>query len=499
MLVWLMVILFAGGIFAWVSESFTPTSGRRIALLSLSIALVMLLPWLFSDAREFSLGGTEGWLLYSKTPWIPRFGISFTLAMDGLSLLLIGLTLFLGLIAVAASWIEIQERVGFYYFNLLWSLAGVIGVFAAMDLFLFFFFWEVMLIPMYFLIGIWGHENRSYAAMKFFIYTQSSSLLMLVSIIALALLHQQENGQLSFSYFDLLGSGSRSPYGVWLMLGFFIAFAVKLPAFPLHTWLPDAHTQAPTAGSIILAGVLLKTGAYGLIRFLIPLFPDSLGYFAPYAMTIGVIGIIYAALMAFSQQDLKRLIAYTSISHMGFILLGVYAWNQLALQGVVMQMLTHGLSAAALFMLAGAIQHRIHTRDLREMGGLWKQVPRIGCVALFFAMASLGLPGLGNFVGEFLILIGTFQVNWPLTVIATLGLITAAIYSLIIIQKAFHGPVRLDKMPDFGWREMSAMGAMMIGLIWMGLFPQPILDTATVALAQLESLATSPITTLAGR
>ncbi|OMH36131.1 NADH-quinone oxidoreductase subunit M [Motiliproteus sp. MSK22-1] len=502
----LILLLLISGALAWYTGQKNPQLCRWIATGSLGMLLLITLPFLpealsspiqSNTLNPGILNGPDhrmNWLAFQQIDWIPRFGISFLLALDGLSLLLVILTLVLGLVAVAASWNEITERVGFFYFNLLWSLAGVLGVFMALDLFLFFFFWEIMLVPMYFLIGIWGHENRRYAAIKFFIFTQASSLLMLISILALAFQHQQQMGVYSFNYFDLLGSGDHSLYGFWLMLGFFIAFVVKLPAFPLHTWLPDAHTQAPTGGSIILAGVLLKTGAYGLIRFLIPLFPGSLDYFAPYAMAIGVIGILYAAILAFTQTDLKRLIAYTSISHMGFVLLGVYAWNTLALQGAAMQMLTHGLSAAALFMIAGSIQHRIHTRDLDKMGGFWSSVPKIGCITLFFAMASLGMPGLGNFVGEFLVLIGSFQVNIPMTLIATLGLVAAAVYSLIIIQKAFHGPpntdditLDLNNLKDFDRREMAAMGVMIVGLIWMGLYPQPLLDTLSPVFSQLEA------------
>ncbi|MCW8887423.1 MAG: NADH-quinone oxidoreductase subunit M [Motiliproteus sp.] len=483
----ILILLIAGGL-AWYFGNRNADIARWIALGSLGGMLMFMIPLMPQALNAPIHHGVEiSWLVYQQNSWIPRFGINLILALDGLSLLLVLLTLLLGVIAVAASWHEITERVGFFYFNLLWSLAGVLGVFMALDLFLFFFFWEMMLIPMYFLIGIWGHENRHYAAIKFFIFTQVSSLLMLISMLALAYLHYLNNGHYSFSYFDLVGTGDQSPYGFWLMLGFFIAFVVKLPAFPFHTWLPDAHTQAPTGGSIILAGVLLKTGAYGLIRFLIPLFPDSLNYFGPYAMAIGVTGVLYTAVVAFAQTDLKRLIAYTSISHMGFVLLGVYAWNILSLQGAAMQMLTHGLSAAALFMIAGAIQHRIHTRNLEEMGGFWASVPKIGCITLFFAMASLGMPGLGNFVAEFLVLVGSFQVNVPMTLIATLGLVTAAVYSLIIIQKAFHGPqTDHQQMPDFDQREMGAMTVMIIGLLWMGLYPQTFLDTLAPVFAQLD-------------
>ncbi len=486
----LIIVLLIAGALAWFFGNRNPDHGRWIAVTSLGSLLLFMVPLLPQALSPPLHHGVEiSWLAYQQNSWIPRFGINLILALDGLSLLLVLLTLLLGLIAVAASWKEIDERVGFFYFNLLWSLAGVLGVFMALDLFLFFFFWEMMLIPMYFLIGIWGHENRKYAAIKFFIFTQVSSLLMLISMLALAYLHQQQTGNYSFNYFDLVGIGDQSPFAVWLMLGFFIAFVVKLPAFPFHTWLPDAHTQAPTGGSIILAGVLLKTGAYGLIRFLIPLFRDSLNYFAPYAMTIGVVGILYSAVVAFAQTDLKRLIAYTSISHMGFVLLGVYAWNTLALQGAAMQMLTHGLSAAALFMIAGSIQHRIHTRDLREMGGFWASVPRIGCITLFFAMASLGMPGLGNFVAEFLILVGSFQVSVTMTLFAALGLITAAVYSLIIIQKAFHGQQsEHQQMQDFDRRELSTMTVMIIGLLWMGLYPQTFIDAFSPAFGQLNSL-----------
>jgi NADH-quinone oxidoreductase subunit M len=490
----LILILLAGGLLAWLAERFDTGLPRWTALAVIAAALLWLLASLpaqptplITDPRD---AGT--WLLQLNLPWMPRFGINFQLAMDGLSLLLVVLTLLLGLVAVASSWSEIDFKPGLFQANLLWTLAGVCGVFLALDLFLFFLFWEVMLIPMYLLIAVWGHENRGYAAMKFFIFTQASGLLMLLAIVVLAWQGLALNGSLSFSYFDLLGLDLAPRLAWWTMLGFFLAFTVKLPGFPFHTWLPDAHTQAPTAGSVLLAGILLKTGAYGLLRFCIPLFPDASMEFAPIAMALGAAGIIYGALLAFAQSDFKRLVAYSSVSHMGFVLLGLYAWNLLALQGAVMQMLAHGVSTAALFMLAGALQHRLHTRDMGRMGGLWHQAPRMGACAMFFAIASLGLPGLGNFIAEFLVLLGLFAVQPWFAAVAALGLITAAVYSLWLIQQAFQGkPDEQRSMADFGPREMLAMAAMMAALLWLGLHPQPVLDLAGPVLGGLQQLVAS--------
>ncbi|MDT8397249.1 MAG: NADH-quinone oxidoreductase subunit M [Pseudomonadales bacterium] len=493
-LVWLMIILFVGGLGAWLAEGLGRGIPRVIALATILLDLLLVILMLAAPdllgigaLSQASLGQQGDWLVLFSADWIPRFGISFIFGADGLSLLLIALTVFLGLIAIGSAWHEITERPGFFYFNLLWTLAGVIGVFTALDLFLFFFFWEVMLIPMYFIIAIWGHENKAYAAMKFFIFTQVSGLLMLLAIMVLVWFHYQASGFLSFSYFELLGTELPAGAAMWVMLGFFIAFATKLPAVPFHSWLPDAHSQAPTAGSVILAGVLLKTGAYGLIRFTVPLFPEVSMQFAPVAMTLGAVSILYTAKVAFAQNDLKRLIAYTSVSHMGFVLLGVYAWNAQAVQGAVMTMLAHGLSAAALFMLAGGIQHRIHTRDMDKMGGLWAVVPKMSFMALFFTVAAVGMPSLGNFVGEFLVLLGSFQVSITITAFAALGLIVAAVYSLIVIQKVFHGENRnTHEMADLSTIEMLCFSLMMIGLIWMGLYPQSMLDMAAPTLQSLN-------------
>ncbi|MBL4571993.1 MAG: NADH-quinone oxidoreductase subunit M [Gammaproteobacteria bacterium] len=483
-LIVLISILFLGGVLAWLSEGLDSKFPRVVALTAVVIDLLVMMVLVGADPDGSS------WIVQLNAQWIPRFGISFHLAADGLSVLMMVLTAFLGIIAVASAWDEITERTGFFYFNLLWTLAGVIGVFTALDLFLFFFFWEIMLIPMYFIIAIWGHENKNYAAMKFFIFTQVSGMLMLISILVLAYFHYVQFGWFSFDYFDLLKVNTSGALEMWIMLGFFVAFSTKLPSFPFHSWLPDAHSQAPTAGSVILAGVLLKTGAYGLIRFAVPLFPEASMQFAPFAMTLAVISILYCAKVAFAQTDIKRLIAYTSISHMGFVMLGIYAWNEQALQGAVMTMLAHGLSAAALFMLVGGLQHRIHTRDMDHMGGFWAKVPRLSFVALFFSIAALGMPGLGNFVGEFLVLLGAFQASIAFTVAAAFGLIFASVYSLWVIQKIFHGAYRNSDfddthLTDLSRREMFYFGAMMIGLIWMGMYPQSFLDMSSTTLTNL--------------
>jgi NADH-quinone oxidoreductase subunit M len=494
---WLIVILFVGGLLAWLFGRLHPVWARWISLVALAVDLALGLVLWGRYPDQLALSGQNVWLAEVNWSWIPRFGVSFHLAVDGLSLLMVLLTFFLGIMAVLASWSEIQERVGFFHFNLLWVTAGIVGVFLALDLFLFYFFWEVMLVPMYFLISIWGHENRVYAAIKFFIFTQASGLLMLLAILALVFIHYRQTGNLTFDYTQLLVTPLAATTQVWLMLGFFIAFAVKLPAVPLHTWLPDAHTEAPTAGSVILAGLLLKTGAYGLLRFVIPLFPEAARAFTPVAMVLGVVGILYGAVLAYAQTDVKRLVAYTSVSHLGFVLLGIFAWNELALQGAVMEMICHGISTGGLFILAGGLQHRLHTRELARMGGLWATAPRMGGAAIFFAMASLGLPGLGNFVAEFLVLAGSFQVAPVLTAVATVGLVIATVYSLRLVQHTFYGPnAEGRRVPDLSARDMVVVVAMMAVLMWLGLYPQAVLDTANPALTRVQHAAVEQLGTL---
>ena len=469
---WLVLTPLIGGLLAWLAGG--GIWPRWIALGALAVDLG-LVGTLWAAAPD------GAWLADFDRPWCPPLGIRLHLGLDGLSLVLVVLTMVLGVVAVAASWSEIRRRVGFFHFNLLWTLAGIIGVFVALDLILFFLFWELMLVPMFFLIVLWGHERRIHAAIKFMLFTQGGGLLLLVAILALALEASRRTGILTFDYFALAASPADPAVAPWLMAGFFLAFAVKLPVVPLHTWLPDAHTEAPTGGSVILAGLLLKTGAYGLLRFAVPLFPAQAQAFAPVAMTLGVAGILYGAVLAFAQDDMKRLIAYTSISHLGFVLLGIYAGGRLAPQGAVMQMLAHGLTTGGLFVVAGAVQERLHTRDLGRMGGLWAVAPRLAAIGLVLAVASLGLPGLGGFVGEFLVLLGAYGAAPGLAAIAALGLVASAIYALTLVQRAFHGPCRVAAIPDLGARHLAVMAALMTGLVWFGLYPQPVLDLARAA------------------
>ena len=489
-LVWLLIVLLAAGLLAAATARWSTALTRWIALGATILDLALVLSIWIGHAGQVALTGSNPWLEQVDWTWIPEFGIHFHLAMDGLSLLLLALTFFLGIVSVLCSWTEINHSVGFFHLNLLWILAGIAGVFLAVDLFLFYFAWELMLVPMYFLIAMWGHERRIYAAIKFFLFTQLSGLLMLVAILVLYFLHHQDTGIYTFDYEQLLQTPLSSGAALLIMLGFFAAFAVKLPLFPFHTWLPDAHTEAPTAGSVILAGLMLKTGAYGLIRFVVPLFPGAARAFAPVALILAVAGILYGAVLAFGQNDLKRLVAYTSVSHLGFVVLGVFSWNELALQGALMTMLCHGISTGALFILTGELQERMHTRELGRMGGLWTTAPRLSGAGLYFALASLGLPGLGDFIGEFLVLLGTFRVHPILAIIAAIGVLAATFYALRLVQQAFHGPnANAWSFSDLVPREGIIIALMAAGLLWLGLYPQPVLRTFSPALHALQSAA----------
>jgi len=489
-LVYLILILLAGAFLAWISGNINQVLPRIISLVTLGVNLILIVLSLLQNVPF-----NNKWLVDIQYDWIPQFGIGIHFALDGLSLLMLILTFFLGIISVLISWKEINTKVGFFHFNLLLILAGIVGVFLSLDLFLFYFFWELMLVPMYFLIGIWGHENRTKASYKFFLYTQASGLLMFISILALYFVHGNTTGIYTFDYIQLLGTQMSASTAILIMSGFLAAFLVKLPVVPLHNWLPDAHSEAPTAGSLILAALLLKTGAYGLLRFIVPLFPEASVSFAPIGMGLGVLGILYGAKLAFAQTDLKRLIAYTSVSHMGFVILGIFSFNELAYQGVVMQMIAHGISTGALFIMAGQLSERIHTRDITVMGGLWQKAPFMGTIGLIFSMASLGLPGLGNFIAELLILIGAFKANILMSVLACVGLIAATLYSLRILQKVFFGKLNTDwKMNDLSIREKMISISLVIIIFILGFYPQPVFDIAKPALLKtLENHRTNEI------
>jgi len=494
MLPWLILIPFLGGLLCWLVERVDQSLPRWIALLSMALLLALGL-WLWGQG-DYSLapnpGDANAWAMEFKHVWIERLGINVHLALDGLSLLMIVLTGLLGVLSVLCSWNEIQRQVGFFHLNLLWILGGVVGVFLAMDLFLFFFFWEVMLVPMYFLIALWGHSHagkktRITAATKFFIYTQASGLLMLVAILGLVLVNYLNTGLVTFDYALLLDAEMPAGVEYALMLGFFIAFAVKFPIVPFHSWLPDAHAQAPTAGSVDLAGILLKTAAYGMIRFALPLFPNASAEFAPIAMALGLIGIFYGALLSFAQTDIKRLVAYSSISHMGFVLIGIYSGSELALQGAIVLMLAHGISAAALFILCGQLYERLHTRDMTQMGGLWKRIAWLPPLSLFFAVASLGLPGTGNFIGEFLVLFGAFASQPWIVVIATTGLVLSSVYSLAMIHRAYYGPGQSDTpLQGLDAREAGMVLSLVVLLVLLGIYPQPVLDTSMATMQGVQ-------------
>jgi NADH-quinone oxidoreductase subunit M len=500
LLAWLILIPLIGGLLCWQSDRFGNLPPRWIALASMS--LVMYLSLDLWASGNYSLAtdvlAAPQWQMELQIPWIPAMGISIHLALDGLSLALIVLTGFIGLLSILCSWTEITRRTGFFHLNLLWILSGVIGVFLAVDLFLFFLFWEVMLVPMYFLIALWGHRassgnSRISAATKFFIYTQASGLLMLLSILGLVFLNHDTTGILTFDYNDLRGVALPPRLEFTLMLGFFLAFAVKLPIPPLHGWLPDAHSQAPTAGSVDLAGLLLKTAGYGMLRFALPLFPNASQEFAPVAMWLGVFGIMYGAVQAFIQTDIKRMVAYTSISHMGYVLIGIYAGGALALQGAVMLMVAHGLSAAALFIMSGQLYERLHSREFSKMGGLWSRMPWLPPIGLFFAAASLGLPGTANFIGEFLVLAGAWNTAPTVVIVAAAGLVFASVYSLAMIHRSMFGPARSEEpIEGSSPRELAMLLTLVASIVYFGLYPQPVLDLAAGPVARLQQIYTPP-------
>ena len=438
----------------------------------------------------------SGLQLVVNKPWIQIAGwnISYFLGIDGLSILLVLLTTFLTPLSILSTWKAIDDRVkDFMIFFLLLEI-GMTGVFLAQDLFLFYVFWEFTLVPMYFLIGVWGGPRRIYAAVKFFLYTMAGSILMLLALLWLGVT------QGSFSLPDLIAAGGiPENIQLWLFLAFAAAFAIKVPMFPLHSWLPDAHVEAPTAGSVILAGVLLKMGTYGFLRFNLPLFPLASERLAPFMATLAVIGILYGAAVSFSQQDVKKLVAYSSVSHLGFVMLGLFSLNAQGIQGGILQMVNHGLSTGALFLVVGMIYERRHTRDMDAFGGLWKIMPVYGTLTLIVALSSMGLPGLNGFVGEFTILLGAWGAGQPggalgsylFAGLAAIGIILAAVYILFMFQKLFLGPVIHDEnrqLKDINWREIITLVPLLIFIFWIGLYPKPFFSLMAPAVDRLVSL-----------
>ncbi len=421
-----------------------------------------------------------GMQFVKEVEWIHAFNISYSLGVDGLSLLLVTLTAFLTPIAMLSSWKAIEVRVKEYTIMLLLLETGMLGVFCATDLFLFYVFWEAMLIPMYFLIGVWGGGNRIYAAIKFFLYTMAGSLLMLVAIVWLGYYAStQPGGQFTTALLKLYQIGPTIPLSVqmWLFLAFALSFAIKVPLFPFHTWLPDAHVEAPTAGSVILAGVLLKMGTYGLLRFCLPLFPQSTMLFLPYIAALAVIGIIYGALVSMVQTDVKKLVAYSSVSHLGFVVLGIVTLTEEGIQGSIIQMVNHGLSTGALFLIVGMIYERRHTRAISDFGGLAKVMPVFSTIFMIVCLSSIGLPGLNGFVGEFLILAGTFRSSvlspW-FAIISSVGIILAAVYILWMYQRVIFGNVTKPEnrdLKDLSAREVALLLPILLFIVWIGVYP----------------------------
>lgn len=481
-LVVLLLLPLAGALLAWLTGRSSPKDARVAALVA-TIADLACAAALLSMPESGSLR--------TQLSWIPSFGVHFCLAVDGLSLVLIFLTTFLGVLAVIISWKEITEKPVAFYIWLLVLQTGILLVFLARDLMLFYFGWELMLIPMFFLIGIWGHEDKHRSAFKFFLFTFTGSVFMLVSFLYVYLKHLQQTGIPSFLLDDLLKTNLTWREEWWVFLGMALGFAVKVPLFPLHTWLPDAHTQAPTAGSLILAGLLLKTGVYGFMRLAIPLAPHAVTAFAPVMITLGVIGVFYGAIAAFPQRDFKRLVAYSSISHLGFVIVGLFCGYadvplSTGFQGSVLQMMNHGFATGALFMMAGIIQERTETRNFDMFGGMWQQVPRMGAFLLFFSFASLGIPGTGSFVGELYIINGAFAYRWWLGAVTCFGILFAAIYSLRIFTATMQGPAGPLKrhMEDTSARENLALACMALALVVVGFYPAAVTRPLSMSASQ---------------
>ena len=500
----ILILLPVAGAIATAAHRLAPWKREnhyRWVALGFSLATFALSLLLLGD------GGTStgGFRFVQDVPWIETIRARYHIGVDGMSLWLVLLTTLLTPIAILSSWHAIEKREAAFYTFMLLLLSAMIGVFVSLDLLVFYLFFEASLIPMFFLIGIWGGERRIYAATKFFIYTAVGSLLMLVGIIALYFLHSAQTGAGTFDYVTLLDSlktgrmafAPRTAF--WLFLAFALAFSIKVPLFPFHTWLPDAHTEAPTAGSVILAGVLLKMGTYGLLRFNFGLFPEAARAFAPYFIALAIIGIIYGALVAMVQPDVKRLVAYSSVSHMGFVVLGMFSFTELGMQGALYQMLNHGVSTGALFLFVGIIYERRHTRQIADYGGLASSMPLFSTLFVFASLSSIGLPFLNGFVGEFLIMIGMWTstaVGWPwiATMLAGTGVIWAAVYMLWMLQRVVFGRIRQPenaRLRDLNAREIGLLVPLLILMLYMGVYPRPFLDRSRASVNAVRERVTS--------
>ncbi len=464
-------------------------AARWVALVSSTITFGISIAML----AQFN-SSNPGLQMVINLPWIQVAGwnIAFHMGVDGLSILLVLLTTFLTPISILSTWTAVEERVKDFMVFFLLLEVGMVGVFLAQDLFLFYVFWEFTLVPMYFLIGVWGGPRRMYAAVKFFLYTMAGSILMLLAILWLGI----QGG--SFSVPELIARGGiPANIQIWLFLAFAAAFAIKVPMWPLHSWLPDAHVEAPTAGSVILAGVLLKMGTYGFLRFNLPLFPAAAVQLASWMALLAVIGILYGAAVSYAQQDVKKLVAYSSVSHLGFVMLGLFALNPQGIQGGILQMINHGLSTGALFIIVGMIYERRHTRDIDAFGGLWKVMPIYGAMTLVVTLSSMGLPGLNGFVGEFTILLGAWDAGQSGSLnsvlyagLAAAGVILAAVYMLFMFQKMFLGPLDKDEnrsLKDLNWREIATLVPLLVFIFWIGLYPKPFFGLMAPAVDNLVS------------